>query len=141
LKSAAVTLAGAAVLAAYSVATLPFSSGWRWPRTPFDASASGTAVASGYALLRNAADRIPEGASVVVLTEPRDPMREGYFHRFAVALIPHARVLPAAFYDRPADPSVFHDSQYVVIVGPHPEPAPGDLLLDTPDGSVWRRHS
>ena len=127
------------MLAACSVATVPWSSLGRLPRTPFDRSASGIAVASGYALLRTAGSLVPAGATVVVLTGPRDPMREGYFHRFAVALLPRARVLPAAFYDRPADPSLYGEAQYVIVVGAGPQPPPGELLYHDSDGSVWRR--
>jgi hypothetical protein len=124
-----VSLFGSALLAAYAVASLPWSRGWRWPRTPFDASASASAVASGYVLLRNAAGLIPQGSSVTIVTAPRDPIRDAYFHRFGVSLLPHARVLPAGS----------GDPEFVVVVGSRPAPDPGDLLLDTPEGSVWRR--
>ena len=127
------------MLAAFAVASLPPPDAWHRPRTPFDATASASAVASGYVLLRNAAATIPAGGTVVVLTQPRDPMREGYFHRFGVALLPHARVLPAAFYDRPADPRFFQDAEFVILVGGRPAEPLGELLLDTPEGSVWRR--
>lgn len=126
---------------AFALASLPWSADLlRRPRTPFDNSAAGPAVASGYVLLRNAGASIPEGSTVVVQTEPRDSVRESYFHRFAVALLPGARVLPAAFYGQPADPSVFRDAEFVIVVGIKPAVPPGELLLDTPEGSVWRRH-
>lgn len=118
------------MLAAFSVASLPWANGWRRPRTPFDSSASANAVASGYVLLRNAAALVPAGAKVVILTEPRDPIRDEYFHRFGIALLPHARVVPAP---------ELGDSEFVVVVGIRPVPVPGELLLDTPEGSVWRR--
>jgi hypothetical protein len=124
-----ISLIGSALLAALAVASLPWARGWRRPRTPFDASASGSAVASGFFLLRNAASLIPRGASVVVVTSPRDPIRDGYAHRFGVALLPHARVLPAGS----------GDAEFLVVVGSRPARAPGELLLDTPEGSVWRR--
>jgi hypothetical protein len=129
LNRNSVSLLGAAILAAYSVAALPWASLGRRPRTPFDASASGPAVASGYVLLRSAAGLIPHGSSVVIVTAPRDPIRDGYFHRFGIALLPQARILPAGSAD----------AEFVIVVGPHSGKPPGELLLDTPEGSVWRR--
>jgi len=134
-----VPLVGAAVLTAFSVASLPWGVGWRLPRTPFDASASGAAVASGYVLLRNAAAAIPRDATVVVVTEPRDPTREDYFHRFAVALLPGVRAIPAGFFGPPADSEDYPGAEFLIVVGGRPSAAPGDLLLDTPEGTVWRR--
>ena len=66
---------------------------------------------------------------MTIVTEPRDPIRDGYFHRFGVALLPHARLVPAGS----------GDAEIVIVVGARPERPPGDLLLDTPEGSVWRR--
>ncbi|HEY2796794.1 MAG TPA: hypothetical protein VGK26_02790 [Thermoanaerobaculia bacterium] len=126
---ASVSLLGAALLAAYSVAALPWSSLGRRPRTPFDASASGPAVASGYVLLRNAADRIPAGASVAVATSPRDPIRDEYFQRFAIALLPRAHVLPAGS----------EEAEFVIVVGVAPREPPGVLLQNSPEGSLWHR--
>jgi hypothetical protein len=128
LSRGSVSLLGAAVLAAYAVVAIPWASLGRRPRTPFDASAAGPAVASGYRLLRDAAERLPAGASVTVMTQPRDPIREGYLQRFAVALMPAARVVPSGA-----------DADFVVVVGARPDPAPGELLLATPEGSLWRR--
>jgi hypothetical protein len=121
-------LLGAAVLAAYALATVPWKSLGHRPRTPFDASAAGPAVASGYRLLRDAEGRIPAGATVAVATEPRDPVRDGYLQRFAVALLPGARVVPAG-----------SAADFVAVVGPRPDPAPGELVLATAEGSLWRR--
>jgi hypothetical protein len=129
LSRGSVSLLGAAVLAAYSIVALPWASLGRRPRTPFDASASGPAVASGYLLLRTAATRIPAGASVAVVTEPRDPIRDGYLQRFGVALLPQARLRPAGSAD----------TDFVVVVGARPAKPPGELLFDSPEGSVWRR--
>jgi hypothetical protein len=131
LSRGSVSLLGAALLAAYSVAAIPWASLARRPRTPFDASAAGPAVASGYVLLRDAAARIPRGASVAVVTEPRDPIRDGYLQRFAVALLPGARVRPAG-----SDPS---DADFVVVVGGRPATPPGEPVFDSPEGSLWRR--
>ncbi|HEY1252888.1 MAG TPA: hypothetical protein VGH97_17035 [Thermoanaerobaculia bacterium] len=130
---ASIPLVGSAILAACAVASLPFtriaSNGWRLPRTPFDASASGNDVASGYFLLRRAEALLPRGASVSIRTEPPDPTRNAYLQRFGVALLPDARIVPA----ETAAP------EFVVVVGARPDPAPGELLLELPEGSVWRR--
>jgi hypothetical protein len=131
LTRGSVSLLGAAVLAAYSVRAIPWARLGLRPRTPFDASAAGSAVASGYALLRDAAACIPAGASVAVVTEPRDPIRDGYLQRFAVALLPGARVRPAG--------SEASDADFVVVIGVRPSPPPGELVFESPDGSVWRR--
>jgi hypothetical protein len=131
LSRGSVSLLGAALLAAYSVVAIPWASLGRRPRTPFDASAAGPAVASGYLLLRDAAPRIPAGASVAVVTEPRDPIRDAYLQRFAVALLPQARLQPAG-----SGPS---DADFVVVIGARPATAPGELVFDSPEGSVWRR--
>ncbi len=128
LSRGSVSLLGAAVLAAYSVVAVPWARLGRRPRTPFDASAAGPAVASGYRLLRDVAGRIPAGATVAVVTEPRDAIRDGYLQRFAIALLPDARVVPAGSH-----------ADFVVVVGPRPGPAPGELVLVTAEGSLWRR--
>jgi hypothetical protein len=132
LSRGSVSLLGAALLAAYSAVTVPWASLGRQPRTPFDASAAGPAVASGYVLLRNAAARIPAGASVAVVTEPRDPIRDGYLQRFGIALLPQARLRPAGWESSDAD--------FVVVVGARPAQPPGELVFDSPEGSLWRRH-
>jgi hypothetical protein len=36
-------------------------------------------------------------------------------------------------------PEVWKDAQYMIVVGPRPVPPPGTLVLETPDGTVWRR--
>ncbi len=133
LSRGSVPLLGAAVLAAYSVVAVPWASVGRRPRTPFDASAAGPAVASGYALLRNAAARIPAGASVAVVTEPRDPIRDAYLERFGIALLPQARLRPAGAGLESSD------ADFIVVVGMRPALPPGELVFDSPEGSVWRR--
>jgi hypothetical protein len=137
--SALVPLAGSAVLAAFAVASLPWEAGiLRKPLTPFDLSAADS-VAPGYALLRAAALFVPRDGSVVTCTEPRDPVRESYFYRFTVALLPGRRVLPTAIYGKFMDPGGWRDAAFQIVVGARPAEPPGDLLLDTPWGSVWRR--
>ena len=132
-------LAGSALLVAFAVASLPWSAGLlRKPLTPFDLSAA-AAVAPGYALLRAAALVIPQDGSVVTCTEPRDAVRESYFYRFTVALLPGRRVLPTAMYGQFIDPGDWRDAAFQIVVGPRPAEPPGEPLLDTPWGSVWRR--
>jgi hypothetical protein len=134
-----VPLAGSAILVAFAVASLPWSVGiLRKPLTPFDLSGADS-VAPGYALLRSAAAVIPPGASVVARTEPPNADQETYFHRFAVALLPGRRVLPTAVYGQFTDPRGWRDAAFQIVVGPRPADPPGELALDTPWGSVWRR--
>lgn len=134
-------LVGAAVLVAFAGASLPWKSGLlARPRTPFDRSAADS-VAPGFALLRDSDALIPRGAIVVARTEPRDPVRETYFHRFAIALLPGREVLPAAYYGMATPPEVWERAEYIVVVGKRPASPPGRLLLETPDGSVWRREA
>ena len=108
------------------------------PRTPFDPSAA-SAVASGYVLLPAAAAAIPRGPSVVVRAEPRDPIAR------RTSTASRSRCCRAAARCRPAFYGAFRaaefrrDAEYVVVVGPGPRRRPGRLLLDTPEGSVWRR--
>ncbi len=82
---------------------------------------------------------IPDRASVVARTEPPDAIQETYFHRFAISLLPGRRVLPAAYYGGFVDSKVWKDAQYMVVVGPKPAPPPGRLVLETKEGTVWRR--
>ena len=132
-------LAGAAVLVAVSVARLPWADHpFARPRTPFDRSTA-PGVAAGFALLRNAEGVIPPGGVVLVRTAPEDPTSETYFHRFAIALLPGREVLPAAYYGMPTPPEVWNRASYVVVVGGKPAQPPGRLLLETPDGTVWKR--
>jgi hypothetical protein len=132
-------LAGAAVLVAVSLAGLPWSDHpFARPRTPFDRSAA-KSVAPGFALLRAADAVIPPGGVVLVRTEPEDPTSETYFHRFALALLPGREVLPAAYYGTPTPPEVWNRASYVVVVGRKPAQPPGRLLMETPDGTVWKR--
>jgi hypothetical protein len=110
----------------------------RRPRTPFDHSAASW-VAPGYSLLREASSVIPPGASVVARTEPPDPVQETWYHRLAVSLLPGRRILPAALYGHFVSEEVWRDAEFMVIVGARPAQPPGDLLLEAPEGSVWRR--
>jgi hypothetical protein len=135
----AAPLVGAAVLVSFAAASLPWKAGVSTPpRTPFDHSAA-IYVAPGFALLREADPAIPPGGVAVVRTEPRDPVQETYYHRFAVALLPGREIVPAANYGQPTPPEISDRAQYVIVVGPRPAEPPGTLLLETRDGTVWRR--
>jgi hypothetical protein len=137
----AAPLVGAAVLVSFAAASLPWRAGVSTrPRTPFDHSAA-VYVAPGFALLRESDSVIPVGAIAVVRTEPRDPVQETYYHRFAVALLTGREIVPAASYGQATPPEVWGRAEYVIVVGPRPAEPPGRLLLETRDGSVWRRQA
>ena len=135
---ALICLLGSALLAALALWHVPWKQGFARPRTLYDYS-SARAVAPAYALLTAAALGIPQGASVVVRAQPPDAGLEMWYHRFAVALLPGRRAIPSSFYGTFFDPTVWKDAEYLVVVGPKPSPAPGRLLFETPDGSVWLR--
>jgi hypothetical protein len=90
-------------------------------------------------LLRDSASVIPAGGSVVARTEPPNAVQETYFHRFALSLLPGRRVLPSALYGQFVDPAVWNDAEFLIVVGARPAAPPGELLLATAEGSVWRR--
>ena len=96
-------------------------------------------MAPGYALLAAAARVIPAGASVVVKTEPPDAVQETWYHRIAVALLPGRKPRPAAFYGQPLSADVWGGAEYLVLVGARPAAPPGEEVLETADGTVWRR--
>jgi hypothetical protein len=67
-------------------------------------------------------------------------MTDTYLHRFAVALLPGRRIVPAARWGVPTEPDEMRSAQYELVVGRSPtasgERAP---LLEIPEGTVWRR--
>ena len=131
-------LGGAAALTALSISRLPpFPNLLRAPSTPFDRSAA-AATAPDYRLFWEAASVIPRGASVAPISEPRNAVRETNLHREAIALLPGRKVLPAAVWGTPTRAE--GQADFLIVVGGKPAPAPGELLLETPAGSVWRRH-
>lgn len=133
-------LAGSAVLAAFSVAAVPFSRGlFRAPRTPYDAGESAFIAAPAFLVLRRAESVIPKGAKVVVRSEPSDPTNDSYLHRFGVALLPGRLIVPAARWSVPTEPALVQEADYEVVVGRRPEAVGGRLLLEIPEGSIWRR--
>ena len=133
------SLAGAAILAGFSVAALPFSRGlFRAPRTPYDASDAAFTVPA-WIVLERAQPLIPVGASVVVRAEPADATTDSYLHRFAVALLPGRKIVPAALWGVPTSAEVLGDADYEVVVGATTSSPGRRLVLSTPEGSVWRR--
>mgnify|MGYP003292126586 CR=1 FL=1 len=133
-------LAGSAILAAFSVAALPFSRGiFRMPATPYDASESRFSTVPAWILLSRAEPLVPRGSAVLVRTNPADSTTDTYLHRYAVALLPGRRIVPAARWGVPSEPHDLESAQYEVVFGRAPEPEPGLLLLEMPEGTVWRR--
>jgi hypothetical protein len=132
-------LIGAAILTALSIAALPFSRGlFRVPRTPFDAGDPGF-TAPAFVLLRRADGVVPRGSSVIVRSEPSDLTGDSYLHRYGVALLPGRKILPVALWGVPTLPDVTRDAEYEIVVGRPPSPEPGRLLVEIPEGTIWRR--
>jgi hypothetical protein len=131
-------LISAGVLAALAIARLPRPAEWlRAPQTPFDRSDAWPARTS-YLLLLKAATVVPPGATVTIRGEAADPVADTFLFRYAVALLPGRRVLPAAIHDMPA-PELERQAEYLVLLGPRPGSPPGRLLSETAEGTVWRR--
>lgn len=138
-RRALLPLAGSAVLAAFSIAELPFSHGlFRAPKTPYDAGDAAYIAVSQWIVLQRGAHLIPPGASVVVRSEPPDPTTDSYFHRFAVALLPNRTIVPAAMWGTPTEPAWIREADYEVVIGPRPRDPPGRLLLEIPEGTIWK---
>jgi hypothetical protein len=130
-------LGGAAALTVLSIAELPPPGEiLRAPSTPFDRSAA-VAAATDFRLLWKAAAVVPRGAAVSAVSEPRNAVRETALAREAVGLLPLCRVLPAAVWDRPT--RLEDQARFVIVVGPRPSPPSGDLVLEAPEGTVWKR--
>lgn len=139
-RRALLPLAGSAVLAAFSVAALPFERGlFRAPRTPYDASPAAFVTVPAWILLERAAHVVPPGASVVVRSEPANPSTDFYYHRFAIGLLPGRRIVPAALWGTPTDPGPLRDADYEVVVGARPASALGHLVVEVPEGTIWKR--
>jgi hypothetical protein len=129
--------AGSAVLTSLAISKLPhFPEALRAPSTLFDRSAAPDAVAD-YKLFQEASPLVPSGASVAAISEPRNAVRETSLHRFAVALLPRTKVLPAALWNYPTHRE--DQADFLIVAGGKPTPPPGRLLLDTPRGSVWQK--
>jgi hypothetical protein len=133
LNKEVLPLLGAAILAGFSVAALPFSQGlFRAPRTPYGESPV-------WILLQSAEPLIPRGAHVLVRVEPPDPGYDFYLHRFGVGLLPGRTIVPAALWGVPTSADAQREAEYEIVVGKRPPSPPGRLLLETPEGTVWRR--
>jgi hypothetical protein len=105
--------------------------------TPFDNGPT-QSVAPAYSLLRSAATVVPAGASVLARTAVPDPRADTYFHRAAVALLPHRNVLPAAL--RFARETGYEsEAEFVIILGSVSSYSGFRQVLVTPHGTVWRR--
>lgn len=134
------SLVGAAVLAGFSVAALPFSRGlFRAPRTPYDASDAAFTTVPAWIVLERAQPLIPAGASVVVRVEPADATTDSYLHRFAVALLPGRKIVPAALWGVPSPAEALGEADYEIVVGTTTSSPGRRLVLSTPEGSVWKR--
>lgn len=126
----AVGLIGAILLTAASLQKLPpVRDLLRVPATPFDYTQAGEAVQI-YLFLTQAAPFVPERASVSFSSEPRDRAREVRWKQFAQALLIDRRICWAP--EPPARTDV------LIVAGARPPVPPGDLLFETPYGSVWK---
>jgi hypothetical protein len=139
VKRVLLALIGSAVLAAFSIAALPFSRGlFRVPRTPYDAGDAAPVVPS-FILLQRADSLIPRGASVVVRSGSSDPTADTYLHRFAVGLLPGRKIVPAALWGVATEPGPLREADYEIVVGQQPTETVGRLVLEIPEGTVWKR--
>ncbi len=128
----------ATVLVGFSIAWLPPKKDLlKAPVTPFDRIPV-PAISQIYRLLWRMSSILPEGASVTIRSEPRDPVFESSVFRSAVALFNGRKVLPAAIEGQPV-PGIESQADYVVVVGPKPASPPGTLMFECPGGSLWRR--
>ncbi len=131
-------LAGAAALAAVALRGLPWKAGLAAPPTPFTHSLT-PSLAPAYALLRAADAVVPRGATAIVRAEPRDARLESHFFRLGLALLPGRTVLPSAELDAFTPPEIGRGADYEIVVGGRPAEETGELVLRTPEGSVFRR--
>jgi hypothetical protein len=132
-------LAGSAVLAGFAAAALPFSHGlFRAPRTPYDASEAAF-TAPAWILLERAESLIPRDTSVVARVEPPDANTDMFLHRFAVALLPRRKIVPAALWGVPTAPDLLAEADYEIVVGATTSSPGRRLVLSTPEGSIWKR--
>ncbi len=136
--SRAILLAGSALLIALSIRRLPAPSEvLQAPATPYDHAASRDAVPA-LRLLRRAAAVIPAPGSVACRSEPSNATKDTSLYRYAVAMLPGRTVWPAALWDV-SSPELQARAEYLVVLGGSPAAPPGEILLETPDGTVWRR--
>lgn len=135
----AILLGGSGALAVWAAVRLPPPRDLASvPATPYEHSRLGPAVIPVFQLLSRATAAIPAGASVVLVAEPRDAVRETALHNYAVALLADRRVLPSAAWDA-FTPQYEAEAEYVIVLGPTPARAPGALVGTFEGGTVWRR--
>ncbi len=133
-------LAGSLVMLAYAIHRLPAArSLLRLPRTPIDNSRIHDSAAE-YRLLLDAGRVVPENATVLIRSGIGDAEKNTFLHRFGVALLPGRKVLPAVLDGRRVTPALEASADYVVIHGRGARLTDGVLLLETDDGTVWRRN-
>lgn len=132
----AIFLAGAVILAASAIAILPWGARGL-PATPFERT--DPVLADAFRLLTAARATVPRGASVTVVGEPRDAVRETSLYGAAVALLDDRRVLPAAQWGA-FTPGHELEAEYVVVSGAKPATAPGTPVAELPGGFVFRRN-
>jgi hypothetical protein len=126
------------VLAAQVLWALPWRDRSLTPDTPLERT-SARPLAPGYRLLVAAGTAIPPATSFAVRTEPPNAEFEAWYYRLGVSLLPGRRALPCATFGGFLPDPVWSGAQYLVVVGPKPAAGAGALMLETPDGSIWRR--
>ena len=62
-----------------------------------------------------------------------------FLHRFAVALLPGRKIVPAALWGVPTAPDLLAEADYEIVVGATTSSPGRRLLLSTPEGSIWKR--
>lgn len=133
-------LAGSLTMLAYGIHRLPAARALlRLPRTPIDNSRIHDSAAE-YRLLLDAGPFVPENATVLIQSATGDVERDTFLHRFGVALLPGRKVVPAVVDERRVPPALEASADYLVIHGRGARVTDGVLLLETNDGTVWRRN-
>lgn len=92
-----------------------------------------------YELATAAAAIIPDGASFAVRREPPNADSQMLDQRVVVALLPGRRFRPDAVPGLPAAADWPAEVSYLLVVGTAPKDVRGQLVLETPRGTVWRR--
>lgn len=106
------------------------------PQTPYDRTSP--RLRQVFVLLSEARAVLPEGAWVTVTSEPSDPALDTDAQHMGVALLPGRLVIPAARFGVPR-PDLAALADYLLVVGRPPAAPPGERLLESPAGTVWRR--
>ncbi|MGE5278157.1 MAG: hypothetical protein ACM3SU_14255 [Acidobacteriota bacterium] len=136
MKPAAVALAGSALLVAVAILHLPPPAALtRRVATPFDRTRD-PGAAPAFVLFAQASTLIPTGSAVAVAAASKDPRESEYCYRLAAGLLPNLELRrpPEATTPDAGAP------QYLIVVGAGSPAFPGERLLQTPQGTVWRLH-